>query len=73
MSRSSCFSIAGTVLIFDNLRHTIRVVVPARIDDHEDLRDTYAAAIARIERAQERLPQPQRLRVMPPRRSGSCR
>jgi anthranilate synthase component 1 len=59
------FSIAGTVLIFDNLRHTVRVVVPARIDDHEDLRDTYAAAVARIDRAQERLLQPQRLRVMP--------
>jgi anthranilate synthase component 1 len=60
------FSVAGTVLIFDNLRHTIRVVVPARIDDHEDLHDTYAAAIARIERAQQRLAQPARLRFMPP-------
>ena len=59
------FSIAGTVLVFDNLRHTIRVVVPARIDDHEDLRDTYTAAVTRIERAQQRLLQPQRLRVMP--------
>jgi anthranilate synthase component I len=62
------FSIAGTVLIFDNLRHTIRVVVPARIDDHEDLHDTYAAAIARIDRAQQRLAQPARLRFMPPPR-----
>ncbi|HEY2733824.1 MAG TPA: anthranilate synthase component I family protein [Polyangiales bacterium] len=62
------FSIAGTVLIFDNLRHTIRVVVPARIDDHEDLHDTYAAAIARIDRAQQRLLQPARLRSMPPPR-----
>ena len=62
------FSVAGTVLIFDNLRHTIRVVVPARIDDHEDLHDTYAAAIARIERAQQRLAQPARLRFMPPPR-----
>jgi anthranilate synthase component 1 len=60
------FSVAGTVLIFDNLRLTIRVVVPARIDDHEDLHDTYAAAIARIERAQQRLAQPARLRFMPP-------
>jgi anthranilate synthase component 1 len=62
------FSIAGTVLVFDNLRHTIRVVVPARIDDHEDLRDTYAAAIARIDRAQARLMQPARVRAMPPPR-----
>ena len=59
------FSIAGTVLIFDNLRHTIRVVVPTRIDDHEDLRDTYSAAVARIERAQQRLREPLRLPVLP--------
>ena len=58
------FSIGGTVLIFDNLRHTIRVVVPARIDDHEDLRDTYAAAVARIDRAQQKLRGPFSLRVM---------
>ena len=59
------FSIAGTVLIFDNLRHTIRVVVPTRIDDHEDLHDTYRAAVARIERAQQRLREPLRLKVLP--------
>ncbi|MEY4581570.1 MAG: hypothetical protein RL701_6273, partial [Pseudomonadota bacterium] len=59
------FSIGGTVLIFDNLRHTIRVVVPARIDDHEDLRDTYDAAVARIERAQQKLRAPLKLSVMP--------
>jgi anthranilate synthase component 1 len=65
------FSIAGTVLIFDNLRHTIRVVVAARIDDHEDLQDTYRAAVARIERAQQRLREPLRLRTMPaPVRDG---
>jgi anthranilate synthase component I len=59
------FSIAGTVLIFDNLRHTIRVVVAARIDDHEDLNDTYKAAVARIEHAQQRLREPMRLRTLP--------
>jgi anthranilate synthase component 1 len=62
------FSIAGTVLIFDNLRHTIRIVVPARIDAHEDLQDCYAAAVARIERAQQQLLQPARLHLMPPPR-----
>jgi len=59
------FSIGGTVLIFDNLRHTIRIVVSARIDDHEDLHDTYAAAVAKIQRAHQRLREPLRLRVLP--------
>src|SRR5262245_32296486 len=65
------FSISGTLLIFDNLTLTIRIVVPARIDDHEDLQDTYRAAVARIDRAQQRLLQPVGLRVMrPPRRNA---
>jgi anthranilate synthase component 1 len=64
------FSISGTLLIFDNLALTIRIVVPARIDEHEDLQDTYAAAVARIDRAQQRLLHPAALRVMrPPRRN----
>lgn len=62
------FSISGTVLVFDNLKQTIRIVVPARIDDHEDLADTYAAAIARIDRAQQKLAAPAHLRAMPPPR-----
>jgi anthranilate synthase component 1 len=63
------FSISGTLLVFDNLALTIRIVVPVRIDDHEDLHDTYAAAVARIDRAQQRLHSPAPLRVMrPPRR-----
>ncbi|HKU39815.1 MAG TPA: anthranilate synthase component I family protein [Polyangiales bacterium] len=63
------FSISGTLLIFDNLTLTIRIVVPVRIDDHEDLHDTYAAAVARIDRAQQRLHSPAALRIMrPPRK-----
>ncbi|HEX2675608.1 MAG TPA: anthranilate synthase component I [Polyangiales bacterium] len=62
------FSISGTLLVFDNLKGTIRIVVPARIDDHEDLRDTYDAALARIERAHAKLKQPAPLRAMPPPR-----
>jgi anthranilate synthase component 1 len=66
------FSISGTLLIFDNLRLTIRIVVPMRIDEHEDLQDTYAEAIRRIDRAQKRLHSPAALRVMqPPRRDAA--
>ncbi len=59
-------SVSGTLLVFDNLTLTIRIVVPVRIDEHEDLQDTYAAAVARIDRAQQRLHSPAALRVMRP-------
>ncbi|RLB38376.1 MAG: anthranilate synthase component I [Deltaproteobacteria bacterium] len=42
-----CFAIGGTVLIFDNVRGTLRVVVPARVDG--DAKRSYARAIKRIE------------------------
>jgi anthranilate synthase component 1 len=62
------FSIAGTLLCFDNFKQTIRIVVPARIDHHEDLRDIYDAAVARVRKAQDRLAEPTRLHPMPPPR-----
>jgi anthranilate synthase component 1 len=49
------FSIGGTQLLFDRVKGTLRVIVPARIDPHEDLRDTYSAALTRLERAQQHL------------------
>jgi len=42
-----CFSIGGTVLIFDNVRGTLRVVVPARVDG--DAKASYQRATERIE------------------------
>ena len=44
-----CFSIGGTVLIFDNVRGTLRVVVPARVDG--DAKASYQRATERIEEA----------------------
>jgi anthranilate synthase component 1 len=43
-----CFAIGGTVLIFDNVRGTVRVVVPVRVDG--DTKGSYARATERIER-----------------------
>ena len=43
-----CFAIGGTVLIFDNVRGTVRVVVPVRVDG--DTKGLYARATERIER-----------------------
>jgi anthranilate synthase component 1 len=51
-----CFAIGGTVLIFDNVRGTLRVVVPARVD--EDPKSAYAVATERIEQALELLDTP---------------
>jgi anthranilate synthase component 1 len=42
-----CFAIGGTVLIFDNVRGTLRVVVPARVDD--DAKGAYARATKGID------------------------
>ncbi len=44
-----CFAVGGTVLIFDNVRGTLRVVVPARVDGAGS--DAYARATERIEQA----------------------
>ena len=60
------FSIGGTLLIFDNLRQTLRIVVPARVG-HGRLRAVYDQAVERIERARERLAEPPQLpRLSPP-------
>lgn len=49
-----CFAIGGTVLIFDNVRGTLRVVVPARVEDE----NAYDRAVTRIEAALSALDNP---------------
>ncbi len=63
-----CFAVGGTVLIFDNVRGTLRVVVPARVE--RDSNAAYAAATARIERALSRLDAPVLPRRLHPPVSG---
>ena len=63
-----CFALGGTVLIFDNVRGTLRVVVPARVDGDGS---PYDRAIQRIESALARLDEPKLpRRLHPPERSG---
>ncbi|MDD9935359.1 MAG: anthranilate synthase component I [Myxococcales bacterium] len=52
------FAIGGTLLIFDNLRQTVRVVVPCRVGEGETPEQAHARGVARIERAAERLSRP---------------
>ena len=64
-----CFAIGGTVLIFDNVRGTLRVVVPARVDGNA--KGAYARATERIEQALASLDTPTLpRRLHPPVSSG---
>jgi len=64
-----CFAIGGTVLIFDNVRGTLRVVVPARVTG--DPERAYGRAIDRIEAALAALDRPVLpRRLHPPSSSG---
>ena len=64
-----CFAIGGTVLIFDNVRGTLRVVLPVRVDG--DSGAAYDRAIERIEAALEALDHPVLpRRLHPPSRDG---
>ncbi|MEM7435768.1 MAG: anthranilate synthase component I [Myxococcota bacterium] len=64
-----CFSIGGTLLIFDNVRGTLRVVVPARVDG--DPGDAYQRAIDRIDAVMDRLDHPTvPRRLHPPEMGG---
>ena len=51
-----CLAVGGTVLIFDNVRGTVRVVVPARVDGAQT--DSYARATERIEQTLAKLDHP---------------
>ena len=51
-----CFAIGGTVLIFDNVRGTLRVVVPVRVSG--DPKEAYDRATGRIEAALAALDHP---------------
>jgi len=63
-------AIGGTTLIFDGLRQTLRIVVPAYIPeqtrDDAALRRLYDAAIARVDAMAEKLAAPVRLPALAP-------
>jgi len=65
-------AVGGTLLIFDSLRHTLRVVEPCRIVEGDDLRSLYARGVSRIERATGWLRSPAQPRPMDlPRRDAT--
>ncbi len=66
------FSIGGTLLVFDNLRQTLRIVVPARVTRGDDPARVYAGVVARIERALARVHAPVRLNALRPPEIGAA-
>ncbi|MFW6050237.1 MAG: anthranilate synthase component I family protein [Myxococcota bacterium] len=65
-----CFAVGGPLLVFDNLKQTVRVVVPVPVGEGAELRAAYDGAVARIEAVVGRLASPARLRMMAPPDSG---
>jgi anthranilate synthase component 1 len=62
------FAIGGTIIIFDTLRQTLRIVAACRVDEGDDLRELYAQGSERIERAVQWLNSPARPHSLPPPR-----
>lgn len=56
---TSCLMLTDEMAIFDNVRHTMKVVACARIDDFPDTESAYADACERIRRIESRLRTPQ--------------
>ena len=58
----SVFMFTDTILVFDHLRHDIKVVSHVRLDDG-DIEEAYNAAVAKIERMVDRLARPLQMRA----------
>ncbi len=54
----SCFVITDEMIIFDNIRHTAKVVVNSRIDDFDTKHEAYDDACRRIKAIEKRLDGP---------------
>ena len=54
----SAMLITDEVIVFDNVRHTVKTVVCAHIDDFATPREAYDDALARIRRIEDRLKTP---------------
>jgi anthranilate synthase component 1 len=65
------FAVGGTLLVFDALRQTVRVVVPAHVPDGADARAAYDAAVARVDAMVRRLEAHESLRVFAPPRDDA--
>ena len=51
----SCFMITDEIIVFDNIQHTVKVVVNARIDDFDTLESAYENAVSRVRALEARI------------------
>ena len=65
------FLITDTLMIFDNVRHTIKMVACALTGDSDDLRAVYDAAIVKIEKMIDLVRAPVPARDLPRERGGN--
>ena len=61
-----CFGIGATLLVFDSVRQTVRIVVPARVDGEGGAAGAYARATAKIDEALSLLGMPKTLPILEP-------
>ncbi len=66
---SACFMLTDTMIVFDNVRHTMKIVAGARPDRFDSPRAAYQDALRRITAIEQRLQTPVDLR---PRLSGAA-
>ena len=55
---SACFLLCEDMIVFDNVRHTVKLIACARIDEFADFKAAYDDACQRIEAIHERLAKP---------------
>jgi anthranilate synthase component 1 len=67
-SHDFSFALGGTLIIFDTLRQTLRIVAACRIHEGDDPRAVYQQGSERIERAVQWLHSPARPHSLPPPR-----
>jgi anthranilate synthase component I len=59
------FMISDTIIVFDNVRHTMKIVINTHIEEGDDLKDSYEDAVKRIAELIEKLQST--MQVEPPR------
>jgi len=55
---TTCLALADDLIVFDNVRHTLKVVAYVNTNDYDNLDEAYADAVTRIKRMEKTLDAP---------------
>lgn len=58
---SCCMMQSETTIIFDNVRHTIKIIASVRIDEFDNIDDAYASGVDRVNAVKVRLNEPAKI------------